>query len=50
MESLVKLILDCTTFGYLFDSDTKLKKVMLQSTELCYKMHVHKAWKIKDYE
>lgn len=50
MQSLVKLILDCTTFGYLFDSDTKLKNIMLQSTELCYKMHVHRVWKMKDYE
>ena len=48
MESLVKLILDCTTFRYLFDSDTKLEKVMLLSTELCYKMHVHRVWKMKD--
>jgi hypothetical protein len=43
-------ILDCTTFGYLFDSDTQLKNIMLQSTELCYKMHVHRLWKMKDYE
>ena len=50
MQSLVKLILDCTTFGYLFDSDTKLKNIMLQSMELCYKMHVHRVWKMKDYE
>ena len=50
MESLVKLILDCTTFGYLFDSDTKLKNIMLQSTELYYKMHVRRVWKMKDYE
>jgi hypothetical protein len=51
MESLiVKLILDCTTFGYMFDSGTKLKNIMLQSTELCYKMHVHRVWKMKDYE
>jgi hypothetical protein len=28
MQSLVKLILDCTTFGYLFDSDTKLKNII----------------------
>jgi hypothetical protein len=52
MQSLVKLILDCTTFGYLFDSDTQLKNIMIQSTELwlCYKMHVHRVWKMKDYE
>ena len=50
MQSLVKLILDCKTFGYLFDSDTQLKNIMLQSMELCYKMHVHRVWKMKDYE
>ena len=50
MESLVKLILDCTKFEYLFDSDTKLKNIILQSTELCYKMHVDRVWKMKDYE
>jgi hypothetical protein len=50
MQSLVKLILDCKTFGYLFDSDTQLKNIMLQSMELCYKMHVHRVWQMKDYE
>jgi hypothetical protein len=29
---------------------SKLKNIMLQSMELCYKMHVHRVWKIKDYE
>ena len=47
-----ELVISELTRGHkhLFDSDTQLKNIMLQSTELCYKMHVHRVWKMKDYE
>jgi hypothetical protein len=41
-ESITQLILDCALFRTLFTSSSQVDEIMRKTTDLCYKMHVHR--------
>jgi hypothetical protein len=48
LESITQLILDCTLFRTLFTSSSQLDDIMRKTTDLCYKMHVHRLCLLDD--
>ena len=47
-DSLVKLLIDCTSFEELFKSKEQLSQLMRMTTELCYKLHIRRIWLRKE--
>jgi hypothetical protein len=47
-ESITQLIISCTLLRTLFTSSSQLDDIMRKTTDLCYKMHVHRLCLLDD--